>query len=500
MSEPMAAENAMPPEALTGATAEPETKASLFRQIPQSDKIPFLQKLAFASGGNLTFLAKGMTTGILMMPFFNIGLGINPVSLGVLLMVLQAVNFFFDPVMGNITDNARTRWGRRRPFMVPGAILTTCLYLMIWRPPSGLGETGMLIYLLAIGVPFFMACSLWGTPFGAMSMELTPNYDERTRLAAWGALFGKLFGLLGGWSMAIVTCPLFVSAKTGKPDILNGIQIFSLFVGGLILVLGLLPAIAGRERYYKAEVVKQAKEPLWQGLKESAHCGPQWIMIGISVFLVISSGSISTLGQYVNIYLVNGGRIADASVVTGWKASLIVATGIACIPFWTWLGEKFEKKTIITIMVSLSMVGHLLYFFCLRPDHPFYQLIPACFEVGAISAAYLFFPSMFADIVDYDELNTNRRREGSLGAFAGLFTNVGGTVAMGLGGVLLQLTGFSSKLETQPPAVLHRMLFIFIAVPIAGYLLTLVTLQFYPLTRRRMEEIRAQLEERRGKV
>lgn len=471
------------------------------KHIPAADRIPFAQKLAFGAGASMGFLAVDLTASVFWMPFFNIGLGINPVALGIVLMILRLWDAFMDPFVGNLSDNARTRWGRRRPFMAVGAVLTACLYLFIWRLPAGLGERGMLVGLCLFGLVFFSAGSFWNMPFYAMQMELTPNYDERTRLMAWTALFGKGFGLLGGWSMAIVTCSWFLDPGTGKPDIVHGMRAFSWLMAGLILILGLLPAFIGRERYYKKEVVHQTKDPFWKSLRESASNKPLWILIAISFFLILGSASVGTLGQYVNIYFVNGGRIADASIITGWKATALVTTGIACIPLWTWLGEKSDKRTIVGVMVFITLAGHLLYMFCLRPDMPYLQLLPAVFEAGSISAIWLFLPSMKADVADFDEMQTFRRREGSVNAFFSWFTKVASTCAMGLGGLVLQITGFNVKLqEAQPPEVLHRMVLLFVILPVAIWSVCLIFLWHYPLNRSRMAEIRRGLEERRGKL
>lgn len=405
-----------------------------------------------------------------------------------------------DPIVGNASDNTRTPWGRRRPFMVAGAILTAFIYLLMWRIPTGVPETTQLIYLFIVGLLFFTSCTCWSMPFTAMQMELTPNYDERTRLMAWTALFGKCFGLLGGWSMAIVTGPWFVDITTGKPDILRGMQVFSIGLAALILVLGLLPAILGREIYYEKEASQQSRQSLYLSIKESVKCGPLWSLVGIAFFLMLGSVSVGSLGQYINIYYVNDGRIADASVITGWKASVLVATGIICIPLWIWLAERFDKRTIVFAMIVVSILGHLLYIFCLRPEMPYLQLLPAAFEAGALSAIWIFLPSMKADIADFDELKTSLRREGSLNALYSWFFKLSFTVGLGLSGVILQTSGFNAKLSHQPDNVLNVMFFIFIILPVALWSITLAFLWRYPLNREVMTRIRSELEQRRGVV
>ncbi len=468
--------------------------------IPESDRIPLFQKIMFAVGNSMDFFATGLMVGVLWMPYFNIGLGISPARLGLVLMILQAWNAFLDPVMGNISDNARTSWGRRRPFLATGAFLTACLSPWIWRPPTAWGETGMVVYLVVLGLLFYTCFSSWAMPYYSMQLELTPNYDERTRLNAWSAVFGKLTGLCGSWAMALLSSSLFADPATGHPDIVHGMKVCSWFVAGAILVVGLLPAIFVKERYY-AEARNQAREPFWQSIRESARCRPLWLLIGLSFFLVVGSTSVNTLAQYLNIYYVNHGDIAKASVIIGFKGTLLVVTGLLCIPFYTWMGERYDKKVVVGLMIGVTMIGHLLNVFLMTPANPWLQIIPGFFESSAIAAVWLFVPSMKADAADYDELHTCRRREGSLNAFYSWFIKAALTCSMGLGGWVLEFSGFDVKLvHEQPAPVLNMMLWLYVALPMVVWAVALAFVWRYPLDRVKMAGVRAQLEARRGKV
>ena len=179
---------------------------------------------------------------------------------------------------------------------------------------------------------------------------------------------------------------------------------------------------------------------------------------------------------------------------------MIVITGILSLPLWTWLGERFDKKIMVIAMLGLSSMGIGMNYFCLRPDRPYLQIIPGIFEAGAYGALWLFLPSMKADTADYDELNTTRRREGSINAFYSWFIKVSLSCAVGIGGLLLEISGFSAKIPVQPPAVLHRMFALYLAIPIVIWIVAIVIACLYPLSRGRMGEIRAQLEARRGTI
>ncbi|MGE9293617.1 MAG: MFS transporter [Puniceicoccales bacterium] len=470
-------------------------------RVKESDRIPAPQKAAFSMGYGVDYLASGLTMGILWMPFFNIGLGISPSVLAVIMMVLRGWDAITDPVMGNVSDNTRTRWGRRRPYIGIGALLTAVLYLCLWRLPEGMSLTHQYLALGGLGIAFYTCFTVWSVPYYSLQMELTPSYDERTRLAAWVAIVGKLVYLGGGWVMAFATCSLFADAVTGEADFVKGMRATSWIIAAVIVVMGLLPTLFVRERYYAATVKSGHRTRLIQSIRESLHCKPLWYLIGITFFLILGSSIANTLGQYMSIYVLYEGKLDSASILNGWRSTGVMVVGICGIPLWAWLSERLDKKIIVTIMLAGSVFGHLLNLVCLSPERPYLWLVSAVFEAGAIGAVWMFIPSMKGDVADYDEIDTNTRREGSLNAFYSWFAKVGGTIGAGLGGFVLDLSGFDSALGGgQPDDVLFRMKWLYIILPLVLWSCTLYFIWRYPLDRQKMKNIRDELETRRGSV
>ena len=498
--------------------------------IAPEDKVPTFQKIMFSAGVNTDYVSTNLMMGVLWMPFFNIGLGMQPLTLGIILMIFRAWDAVTDPLVGNISDNARTRWGRRRPFMFVGAITTALLYPLFWYMPEIWGPTGRAVYLTVVGMVFFASFTTWSMPYYGLQLELTPNYDERTRLAAWMTLFGKLSLLAGSWGLPIVLW--LGSVALAEPDalighgawvdrlsqwaqpwlntlsganaddqpIIVGMRVACWLIALCIMVLGLLPPLFVKERYYKVEASRQTKDSFLQGLKESLSCKPLWPLIFISFFLVLGGSSVGALGQYVNFYYVNHGDLAAAAVIAGWKGTVVVVAGIASVPFFIWLGEKWDKRSVVMTMIGSSMFGHLLNYFLMTPAHPYWQIIPGVFESSTVAAVWLFLPSMKADVADWDELQTNRRREGGINAFYSWFIKASLTCSMGVGGLVLQLTGFDAKLDAQPQEALQRMFWIYLVLPIVIWGIALAFASAYPITRQRAGDIRAQLEARRGRI
>ena len=464
--------------------------------IPAADRIPLAQKIAFSTGTSVEYVATGLTTGLLWMPYFNIGLGMSPVMVGAVLMVLRIWEAFADPFLGNLSDNARTRWGRRRPFIALGALLTAAIFPLFWHLPVTWSEPAKAAALVVVGVLFFTSFATWGMPYYGLQMELTSDYDERTRLTSYMAVFSKLSSLAGGWVLALVTGHAFLNSATGKGDIVIGMRTGCWFISAVILVLGICPALFVKERY--ATAPRKKRDPFSNSVKESARCGPLWALIGISFCLLLGSVVTGTLSQYLTIYLVFNGDMHAASVVGGWKNTVIVMTGIVSIPLWAWMAERLDKKIMVIGMLLMSIAGVELNYFCLRPDLPYLQIVTGVLEMGAYGALWLFLPSMKADVADWDELQTARRREGSLNAFYSWFIKLSLTCGVGVGALVLGSSGFDAHAPAQPPVVLHRMMAMYLVLPALIYAIAIGIACRYPLNRGSMRVIRAELERRRG--
>ncbi len=469
------------------------------KEIPPEDRVPFGQKVSFGVGGSVEWFTTGMV-GRLYMPMFNLGLGIAPQVLGMLMVVFRIWDALSDPVMGNISDNTRTRWGRRRPYIFVGAILTAIITPLFYRPPAGWGDTATIGYILVVGILMYTSITIWAMAFNSLMLEMTPNYDERTRISAYRTLFGKFGVLLGGWVLPFAASGYFAGAD-GEPDLVRGLQAITLWLSGAVIILGILPAIFNRERYYLREAARQKKESLVQGLRESFRVKPLWLMIGFVVLQVFGAQVTGALGFYINIYFINDGQLMDASIIEGLKDTTGFLMGLAAIPFWTWVCEKLDKKWTMMIIIGSGFIGAFLNVVCLTPKYPYLQIVPAVFYASVVASIWLIVPSMLADIVDYDELLTGKRREGSINAVFSWFLKLGMTLPVGLSGFVLAWTGFDVDAgQTQPPDVLNRMLWTYILLPIAFWATALFLLWKYPLKRERLAEIREELEQRRGKI
>ncbi|MBT64839.1 MAG: hypothetical protein CML13_16700 [Puniceicoccaceae bacterium] len=284
-----------------------------------------------------------------------------------------------------------------------------------------------------------------------------------------------------------------------KPIVL-GMKIMCWGMALLILISAIMPSLFVKERYYKKEAKAQKKDPFFKSIKESVTCKPLWSLISVSFFLVMGYTAIGSLGTYVAIYYVCDGDMIQSGTIAGLKGSILAISGIALLPFFTWLGEKYDKRFAVITMLLTCIFGHLLNYFLMDPENPYLMIISGFFESTAIGAVWLFVPSMKADVADWDEIYTHRGREGSINAFYSWFIKTSLVLSMGISGVVLKISGFDAKLEHQPQPVIDTMFHIYLFVPSIIWTIALLSVWFYPLTRERCADIRKELEERRGYI
>ncbi len=467
--------------------------------VKPEDHVPFRQKVSYAVGSSVEFFSIGSIYPM-WMPVFNLGFGIGPGLLGMVGVIHRIWDAIFDPFIGNLSDNTRTRWGRRRPYIVIGSLLLALFTPLTWRLSPQWSEMQMLIYITLIGLLVHTSYSLWAMPFNSLMLEMTPSYDERTRISAYRTIMMKFGVLVGAWVLPLASSKLFAKPD-GAPDMVHGIQVISLIFAALTILVGLQPAVFVPERYYAKEASRQAKEPFIKGIRDSLSLKPLWMLLGVVLFQVMGNTLVGGMGFYINMFYINKGQLASAAFIEGLKGSTAFVVGLLAVPFWTWVCEKLDKKWTLMIIIGSGFISSALNFVCFTPAHPYLQIVPAVFYASVTASIWLLLPSMLADVVDCDELRTFRRREGNINAVFSWIFKFGTTLAAGLSGFILEWTGFEAKNGAQQPQeVLRRMLILFIVIPVISYTIALVILWFYPLHRRKMAGVRAELEARRGKI
>lgn len=426
-------------------------------------------------------------------PIFNIVLGVNPAVIGTMHMLARLWDAFTDPVMGSISDNCRSRWGRRRPFIAAGAALCALSFPLIWFVPAGASSAFAAGWFLVTSLLFYTCFTVFSVPFFSLSLELSPDYHERTRVTAARALFATITSLIIAWAFKLAQLDIF-------PDTLTGMRWVGVGMGLLFLVGGLPPALLLRERYQQV-AQSRPKVPLLPSARATLTNRSFRVILAISVCMVIGVNTFNALGIYVNTYHVFGGDTKRAAMMLGLTVSVSLPVAWLAIPAVTWLAGRAGKTTAMRVCLGFGFVAGALKWFLFDPAHPYWQLALPVFLVPASSGFWILLHSMKADVCDEDELRTGDRREGMFGAVSGWIHKLAASITFTLSGLVLVATGFDQALGAgQAPEAILRLRVYFSLAPCAFFAACLVLLAFYRLGPAEMAAIRRELEMRRAAV
>ncbi len=471
---------------------------------PPEDRIPLLQKSAYAVG----MLVNNLQAAALpaMFVILNLGLGMNPVLVGVIGFLPRIFDAVSDPMMGYISDNTRSRWGRRRPYIFAGALMAGLVFAAMWQMPPDYSQTFYFWTFLSASILFFLTYTVYATPFVAFGFEMTPDYHERTRLQAFANTAGQLAWLVVPWFYAIMASDRF-------DDTAHGARVLALYVGATICVLGIVPAIFCREKLatlanLEAEASGEAfTRGLWnntkdffRGVASTFQCRPFVKLCG-ATFLVFNGFQLgSSFSLYVMIYYVFHGQNDKAGILLGWFGMLTAWSTLVVIPLTAWISTKVGKRQTFLITISLSILGYASKWIGYNPAHPYWLLFSCPLVAFGTGSLFTLMGSMVADVCDYDELDSHQRREGVFGAIYWWMVKLGMALAGLLSGLMLQASGFDVELATEQPERTLLLLRLFdVGVPLVTSAIALWIMSTYDITEARAHEIRTYLEQRRGK-
>ncbi|RMG27821.1 MAG: MFS transporter, partial [Methanobacteriota archaeon] len=386
------------------------------------DRISFPQKLIYGLGAFINNLLGAAIGG--MMIVLNLGFGMNPALVGLLGGIPRLLDAITDPIMGFISDRTRTRWGRRRPYIFVGAIAAGLVYILLWQLPDGKSETFYFVYFLIGSFLFYIAYTVYATPWVALGYELTPDYHERTRLMGVQNFLGQIPYLIAPWFLWIMSYKgFFENQKEGAAGL-------AMIIGVVVIVLGVLPAIFLKERF--ADIgkneddttsVDNKKNTLWgnlimflKGFKITLKNGP-FLRLCLATFLIFNGFMlIASFQYYIIIYYVFGGDQTTGAKYAGYAGTVQSISTFLVIILTTWLGTKIGKRQAFFVSTGLFIVGFALTWVCYNPTYPWMVVIPAPLLAFGLGGLFVLMPSMIADVVDMDELETRERREGMFGS------------------------------------------------------------------------------------
>ena len=467
-------------------------------------------------------------------------LGVNAVLVGIACAIPRLLDSFTDPVIGYLTDNTRSRWGRRKPWLLAGLLICAASGVLLWyapvpqnHPASGpelsiapdarqaswvetalnavgaewgtfLYLAGMTTLLLAVGYTMF------NVPHYAMGYEMATGYDERTHLFKWRFMLAGAAGFLTPWLIPL--CMWFEGDQAQTLRGSQGVYLVGFILAAVILVTG-IPSLFCTTRGGKG--VQQPAVRFWDAVRLTLRDKPFQLLVGSNFIARFGMAVTGIFFYFVFVYhLGKGDQVAGASLLAIFFNTINLANVLAMGPV-AWLATRLGKKETLILLLIMSAVAYASLALTFTNDEQ--SFIQPAFMPGVISwLPLLHWPSiitavmigvftntmpmvtnsMIADVCDYEEWQTGMRREGFYGAAYTSIEKLALSVSLVLQGVLLAASGFDASLVQQAPETIHIWMLSLIVTQPVGLLLGLILILAYPLTRARVASMTEEIRER----
>jgi GPH family glycoside/pentoside/hexuronide:cation symporter len=467
-------------------------------QDPTKDKndsvesVPFKEKFGYGAGAFCNQFGEGGINAIAT-PIYNLVLGLNITTIGLILGAIRLWDAVSDPIVGKLSDNCKSKLGRRRPFILLGTVLMAITYPLVWYASPAWTQHMKTFYFLALAIIFFTSYTIFSVPFRALGTELTPDYGERTAISVFSAFSTKGFYFMLPWILPLSQIDYFENQVTG-------VRVVTAACSILILITGFLCFKYPKERYQKV-AAKQEEVQLFKSLKNLVKDKCFLSLHGMGLGLLCSTMLVEAMGMYINLFYVWAGDTKSGFAVSAIAANITQVLGIIILICLKKYFMHMDKKTLIVYALLLALVGSAAKWFLFTPSNPYLILIMPIFFAPSYTALWTLFMSMLGDYCDYDEHKNGKRREGVFSSASGWVMKAGGSAAVGVSGFILAATGFNKDLGgDQSDTTFLMMRLLFIGLPATCFVLSLICTKFYPLDRSYMARVRKDLEERRGSI
>lgn len=511
-----------------------------------SHKVPVGQKAAFGAGHFILNVLPG-TLGVFIQFFLLTAWGVDPFWAGLLGGLPRIFDSITDPIMGFITDNTKSKYGRRRPYIFFGAIISGILFFLMWQLDDNASETYIFWHVMVLQLLFLIGNTMFATPLVGLGYEMTPDYNERTRLMAFSNTMGQIAWMIVPWLYVIIPDPETFDTKT------EGVRTMALIVGAMTVVFGILPSlfckgidveITNREEINFKSLASNLKK-LFEGIVLISKNKPFMKLCGATFLVFNGFQLVAAFGVFIIVFYMYNGSYEFAGTWPAWFNTInAIITAFIVIPIISKMATKIGKRNAFLVSTFLSIVGYVLkwwgfdvelneqfnstdlgksltsglgsIFEFLNPylDNigmswftidvsngvPWLIFLPIPLFAFGMGGLFTLMMSMTADVCDLDELeNGMPRKEGTFGAIYWLMVKIGQSIALVLGGVILSIVGFDPDSTIQTVETMNNLRIADIIVPAGTAALAFIVMWKYDLDEDRVREIGRALEKRKAK-
>ena len=462
-----------------------------------SEKVPFGQKIAFGIGmlANQMFPA---ALGIFMVVLVQ-DLGFPGWMWGVIYFFPRIFDCFTDPIMGFISDNTKSRWGRRRQYVILGGLMMGIAFIIMWQLFRENGVDYNFVYFMIWSFVFYLGLTIFSVPYVAMGYEMSNDFHERTSIMATAQWIGQWAWVIAPWFWVIMYDPSwFESAEVATRSL-------AFWVGIVFTICALVPGIFIKSKSTLNEDYSPLNlKNIGNSLKEigsgfsSAFKMKPFRKLCIATFLVYNAFmTIASFSFFIIVYHLFEGDAGAAGIWPTLFGCLgALGTTFLVIPIVTRMSKNMGKKKAFLISQGISVLGYIMLWFLFIPGKPYMFIFALPFFSFGIGSLFVLMMSMTADVIDLDELKTGLRREGTFGAIYWWMVKFGFAIAGGLSGVIMSSVGFDSGVTVQPEGAIDGLRLSFSGIPILGTVIAMLVMRNYSVTEESAGIVRAELDKR----
>lgn len=400
---------------------------------------------------------------------------------GLMLTLVRLVDAFTDPFIGYLSDRTRTKWGRRRPYILFGAFPVGVFFFLLFAGPVAHGQAGLFIQYLLLYTLYFLSFSVVNIPYSALTPDMTQDFDERTNLTGF-RMASAVVGTLIAAGATRILVDLFGNERLGFATVAAAY--------GLIFILVNLIVFAGARERPNLAPVNAERVPVLQ-LYRRVFANSPFVLVAVAYVLgTIGTTIISaSLAYYFKYYV---GREALLSPIF----LVLLLTAMAAIPLWTVVSKRIGKKPAYNTGMGILALAMILFFF-LSPGQVGLMFAVAALAGLGLSTFYVLPWAMVPDTIEYNELRTGARNEGIFYGVWSFGTKLAGALAGSMLGLGLSLARYVPNVAEQTPGALLGIRAITCLAPLALIVAGIIVLGFYPITQAKYREMLAEIEARK---
>ena len=462
-------------------------------------KVPYRHKIAFGVGmlANQMFPA---TLGIFMVVLVQ-NLGFPGWMWGIVYFLPRVLDAVTDPIIGFISDNTRSRFGRRRQYVITGAVIMGVAFSIMWQLYAENTVNYNFTYFLFWSFAFYIGLTIFSVPYVAMGYEMSEDFHERTDIMAIAQWIGQWAWVIAPWFWVIMYDPAwFPSAEAATRELAIYVAVIFAFCA---MVPGLfIPSKSTVNEDYESLTLNNIKRSLKQiirGFKEALSLTPFRKLCIATFFIFNAFNTVAGFVFFIVVWYLFAGDAGEAGIwVPLFGSAGALVTTFLVIPIVARMSKILGKKRAFMVSQTIALFGYASLWFLFVPGKPWMFLLALPFHSFGIGSLFVLMMSMTADVIDIDELNYGKRREGIFGAIYWYMVKFGFAIAGGLSGVILTIVGFDGNLSVQPEGAITGLRVFFSAVPMFGTLVALWVMRDYDVNEEKADEVREILDARKA--